>query len=261
MHKELDQKCRFDNFANLRRDSRRSLRKPVSTELLGRDKTSIGYGDSELEKFPTDLDEEVELLDLDGSFILGAMRSCGILEKLLVYLAMASNFIPNLSDFSFSLLLVLAMAPFLAQSSELKETQLVLYFQDNVSAGPNATSLPVAVYVTDDPLTAGPEPNSASIGRGQGIAVVAALNGRNALVLLSLVFTNQEYNGSTLELQGNSKQFEQVTEVAVVSGIGKFRFARGYATLKHIWWSLPLPTPSSDATSRCNITRVSKFKD
>ncbi|KAL6287344.1 hypothetical protein ACE6H2_011734 [Prunus campanulata] len=91
---------------------------------------------------------------------------------------MASNFIPNLSDFSFSILLVLAMAPFLAQSSELKETRLVLYFQDNVSAGPNATSLPVAgiagklwtfaqfgtVYVTDDPFTSGPEPNSTSKG-------------------------------------------------------------------------------------------------
>ncbi|XP_034209922.1 dirigent protein 2-like [Prunus dulcis] len=177
---------------------------------------------------------------------------------------MASNFIPNLSDFSFSLLLVLAMAPFLAQSSELKETQLVLYFQDNVSAGPNATSLPVAgiagklwtftqigiVYVTDDPLTAGPEPNSASIGRGQGIAVVAALNGRNALVLLSLVFTNQEYNGSTLELQGNSKQFEQVTEVAVVSGIGRFRFARGYATFE----TNLLDPATSYSVERCNVT-------
>ncbi|XP_024178981.1 pterocarpan synthase 1 [Rosa chinensis] len=130
-------------------------------------------------------------------------------------------------------------------SIELKETKLSLYFQD-FSAGPNTSAVPIAgiagklwrvdqfgtVIVTDDRLTVAPSPKSATVGRGQGLVVTSSLDGHNAHVLLSIVFTNRRYNGSTLEIQGTSRQFEAVREVSVVSGTGKFRFARGYATFE-----------------------------
>ncbi|XP_004305988.1 PREDICTED: dirigent protein 3-like [Fragaria vesca subsp. vesca] len=146
---------------------------------------------------------------------------------------------------------------------ELKETKMSMYMHD-FSAGPNITDIPVAgiagklwvfnqfgtVYVVDDSLTEGPSRNSTVVGRAQGIVVTASLDGRNALVLLSIVFTNKKYNGSTIEIQGNSKQFEPIREVAVVSGTGKFRFARGYATFETYF----VDQPTDYAVIRSNIT-------
>ncbi|XP_050379902.1 pterocarpan synthase 1-like [Argentina anserina] len=151
----------------------------------------------------------------------------------------------------------------MARTHEFKETYMSLYFQD-FTAGPNLTTLPLAgiacklwtfdqfgtVYVNDDPITEGPCPESALVGRAQAFVVTSALNGRNALVFLSIVFTNKKYNGSTIEIQGNSKQFEPVREVAVVSGTGEFRFARGYATLETYF----VDQPRGYSVIRCNIT-------
>lgn len=151
----------------------------------------------------------------------------------------------------------------MATTHEFKETQLSLYFQD-IAAGPNLTTLPIAgiagklwtfdqfgtVYVSDDPITEAPSPKSAVVGRAQALIETSALDGRNALAFFSIVFTNKKYNGSTLEIQGNSKQFEPVTEVAVVSGTGKFRFARGYATLETYF----VDAPNAYSVIRCNIT-------
>ncbi|KAI4299833.1 hypothetical protein L6164_033257 [Bauhinia variegata] len=130
-----------------------------------------------------------------------------------------------------------------------EETQLTLYFHD-YSNGPNATVIPVAgiagrewnfkqvgsVYVIDEPITEGPERDSPTVGRCQGLFVTASFDGLNSHVVLSIMFTNEAYNGSTLEIQGTSKQFEQTGEVSVVSGTGKFRFVRGYASFKTVFW-------------------------
>ncbi|XP_022777213.1 dirigent protein 21-like [Durio zibethinus] len=129
---------------------------------------------------------------------------------------------------------------------ELRETNMTVYFQD-YSGGPNASSLPMVGFpgkiwsvtdfgtllVTDDRMTEGPELTSATIGRGQGISVTG-LDGLNAYVSFSIVFTNEAYNGSTIEVQGNSNQFKAVREYGVVSGTGKFRYARGYVTVETI---------------------------
>ncbi|CAI9784793.1 unnamed protein product [Fraxinus pennsylvanica] len=80
--------------------------------------------------------------------------------------------------------------------------------------------------------------------------VTSALNGSNTHVLVSIVFTNKEYKGSTLELQGRSAQFDEVREVAVVGGTGKFRLARGYVTFETIYYD---PTISY-AVIQCNVT-------
>ena len=58
----------------------------------------------------------------------------------------------------------------------------------------------------------------------------------------STVFTNKEYNGSTIQIQGSNNN-APVTEVAVVGRTGKFWFARGYVTSKT--YSLDIATQNS----------------
>lgn len=81
--------------------------------------------------------------------------------------------------------------------------------------------------------------------------VATSLDGSNVSVILSIVFTNNsQYNGSTLEIQGVSRQFENYREVSVVSGTGRFRFARGYATLETLSYD---PT-TTYSVIHCSIT-------
>lgn len=152
-----------------------------------------------------------------------------------------------------------------AELSQLKETNMTLYFQD-WSGGPNATVLQItghqdhhaplsfakfgSLFVTDDPITEAFDNNSAEIARAQGIYVTSALDGKISHVLISIIFTSGEYEGSTLEIQGASPQFERVREVAVVGGTGKFRVARGYATFETIHFDLAIHY----VVIRCNVT-------
>ncbi|GMY09867.1 dirigent protein 2-like [Fagus crenata] len=177
---------------------------------------------------------------------------------------MATNFVPKRHTILF-LALVLATTTYLAKATDLKETQLSLYFQDISAFGnPNATVIPVAgiagkawtftqfgtVYVTDDYITETSDPKSPEVGRAQGMYVTAGLDGLNSHVMISVVFTNKEYNGSTIQIQGISKQFDSVREVAVVAGTGIFRFARGYATFETYF----LDIPTQYSVIRCNVT-------
>ena len=137
---------------------------------------------------------------------------------------MATNFVPKRHTILF-LALVLATTTYLAKATDLKETQLSLYFQDISAFGnSNATVIPVAgiagkawtftqfgtVYVTDDYITETSDPKSPEVGRAQGMYVTAGLDGLNSHVMISIVFTNKEYNGSTIQIQGISKQFDSV---------------------------------------------------
>ncbi|KAI3769677.1 hypothetical protein L6452_00787 [Arctium lappa] len=138
------------------------------------------------------------------------------------------------------------------QLSELKQTSMTLYFQVYFG-GPNATMKPITfsadpwsfkqfgtIFCTDDPMNVGIDQDSAQVARAQGIYVTSALDGSNTHVLISIVFSNEEFDGSTLEVQGTSKQFERVREVAVVGGTGRFQLARGYATLETVHLDLSL---------------------
>ncbi|KAI3491295.1 hypothetical protein L1887_44389 [Cichorium endivia] len=135
---------------------------------------------------------------------------------------------------------------------ELKRSSMTLYFQDYFG-GPNATMKPVTfsadawsfkqfgtIFCTDDLITVAMDQGSAQVGRAQGIYVTSALDGSNTHVLISIVFTNEEFGGSTLEVQGASKQFEKVREVAVVGGTGTFRLARGYVTFETVHLDMSL---------------------
>lgn len=165
-----------------------------------------------------------------------------------------------------SLLLLLLLSLFTYSNADLgllKETKMTVYFQD-YSGGPNATVVEItglsdgllsftkfgAIFCTDDPITEGLEESSARVARAQGIYVTSALDGSNTHVLISIVFVNDEYKGSTLEVQGSSAQFERVREVAVVGGTGVFRLARGYATFE----TLSYDHATHYAVIQCNIT-------
>ncbi|XP_038902718.1 pterocarpan synthase 1-like [Benincasa hispida] len=160
---------------------------------------------------------------------------------------MATHFTTKLS---LALILTTAAisATAVAGNRKLKQTNMILYLQDFAN-GPNPTFIPVAgvagkpwnftqfgtIFVTDNPITAGPEPNSTALGRAQGIYMVAAADGRNLAVVLTLALVD----GSSIEIQGTSRQFEGVRELGVVSGTGKLRFARGFAVGKNVVTDIP----------------------
>ncbi|XP_040959151.1 pentatricopeptide repeat-containing protein At1g52620 [Gossypium hirsutum] len=114
----------------------------------------------------------------------------------------------------------------------LKQTIMSVYLHDHSSGSPDSTVRAVVgfpgklwnltkfgtLFVSDDPVTEGPDPESAPVGRGQGIFVTRSLDGVNTHVSLSIVFTNEACNGSTIQVQGNSDQMKAVREYGVVSG-------------------------------------------
>ncbi|XAR71056.1 hypothetical protein NMG60_11028144 [Bertholletia excelsa] len=124
-------------------------------------------------------------------------------------------------------------------------TKLHFYFHDLV-AGKNITSVTVAkpnttdrfptmfgqLNVMDNPLTVGPELNSGTIGRAQGIFGSAGLEEPSLLMTMNLVFTEGKHKGSTLALLGRNVIFHQYREMSIVGGTGVFRLARGIATAK-----------------------------
>ncbi|WVZ53901.1 hypothetical protein U9M48_004788 [Paspalum notatum var. saurae] len=138
-------------------------------------------------------------------------------------------------------------------------THLHFYFHDTVSGksptavrvvsppptGSSSSSSPSpqptffgAVTVMDDPLTEGPEPGSAAVGRAQGLYMGSDQAKIGFLQAMNLVFTAGPHNGSTLALLGRNCPLDSVRELPVVGGTGKFRFARGYALLRTHWLDL-----------------------
>nr|XP_023879061.1 dirigent protein 1-like [Quercus suber] len=157
---------------------------------------------------------------------------------------MATNLVPKRLKNLF-LVLVLANITYLAKATEPKKATLSLYFHDapdrcdsNVKVIPvtriagKAWNVPKTgtVIVTEDLITKNSGQNSAEVGRAKGMYVTAGSNGLDSQVSISIEFTDEEYKGSTIEIQGISNQFMPDAEVSVVGGTGKFRFARGYAT-------------------------------
>ena len=106
-----------------------------------------------------------------------------------------------------------------------------------------------AVTVMDDPLTEGPEPGSAAVGRAQGLYMGSDEAKIGFLQAMNLVFTAGAHNGSTLALLGRNCPLDGVRELPVVGGTGKFRFARGYALLRTHW----LDVRTGDATVEYDV--------
>ncbi|EAZ18305.1 hypothetical protein OsJ_33841 [Oryza sativa Japonica Group] len=98
-------------------------------------------------------------------------------------------------------------------------THLHFYFNDKL-------------YVMDDALTEGPEPESQPVGRAQGMYMSTGLAKLGLLQVMNLVFTHGPYNGSVVTVLGRNGPFGNVREMPVIGGTGTFRFSRGYAQLK-----------------------------
>ncbi|KAF7848275.1 hypothetical protein BT93_L2141 [Corymbia citriodora subsp. variegata] len=148
--------------------------------------------------------------------------------------------------------IVMHCCPSKATVQPPQTTEMVLYFQDFLlgPTPPSSRSQFGTVFIADDPITETPDPSSAMVGRAQGMYVISALDASSAQAIFSIVFTNQAYNGSTLEIQGTGKQLERVLEYSVVAGTGKFRFARGYATFE----TIPMDVSRGYSVIQCNVT-------
>ncbi|CAK9162076.1 unnamed protein product [Ilex paraguariensis] len=146
-----------------------------------------------------------------------------------------------------------------------KVTKLHFYFHDTPS-GKNPTVLQVAqangsstsptlfglVFIADDPLTVGPEPNSTLVGRAQGMYSSASLEDIGLAMNLNFVFTAGKFNGSTFSLVGRNQIFHEYREMAIVGGTGVFRLARGIATAKTFTFN----TTSGDAVVEYNVMHL-----
>ncbi|KAK8625157.1 hypothetical protein V6N13_090033 [Hibiscus sabdariffa] len=122
---------------------------------------------------------------------------------------------------------------FLHESLGGQNTTAVIIAQVNITS--NNSTVPFGtLYVVDDLLQTGPEPNSEVIGNAQGLAVVAGINSTTAVTYFDLGFTTGELNGSSLSLFSRNPLVMSEREVSVVGGKGKFRMAKGFALLNPV---------------------------
>ncbi|XP_074574749.1 dirigent protein 22-like [Curcuma longa] len=122
--------------------------------------------------------------------------------------------------------------------SDSNTTHLHFFVHENDNS-PNATAITVvnsttsnpggfgSIGIFDDELREGSSADSKLIGRAQGIAPEVSLSEAAWLVLIDFVFTDGEYNGSSLTVVGRAT-FGGPTERSIIGGTGKFRMARGY---------------------------------
>ncbi|CAL4982086.1 unnamed protein product [Urochloa decumbens] len=141
-------------------------------------------------------------------------------------------------------------------------THIHFFFHDTVSGksptavrvvDPPSSSSPMSFFgmvnVMDDPLTEGPEQDSAAVGRAQGLYMGSDQAKLGFFQAMNLVFTSGDYNGSTLALLGRNCPLDAVRELPIVGGTGAFRFARGYAQLRTHW----LDFRTGDATVEYDV--------
>ncbi|KAJ1274766.1 hypothetical protein BS78_05G086600 [Paspalum vaginatum] len=121
-------------------------------------------------------------------------------------------------------------------------TTFKLYFHDIVG-GTSPTAIRIAqapssnssstffgaVVAIDDPLTTAPARSSGDeVGRAQGTYTFADRKTFGLLMAMNFVFTAGEHNGSSLAILGRNQVLDDVREMSIVGGSGKFRMARGY---------------------------------
>ncbi|XP_027351069.1 dirigent protein 22-like [Abrus precatorius] len=133
---------------------------------------------------------------------------------------------------------------------EEKLSHLHFYFHDIV-IGPNRTSVTVAeplkgksnsslpfgtVVTIENQLTVGPEPESESVGKAQGLYVSSSREGpemeAGLTMAMTFAFTEGKYKGSSLSVLGRNVINYPVREMPILGGTGDFRFARGFAQAK-----------------------------
>ncbi|XVF11736.1 hypothetical protein REPUB_Repub08aG0053400 [Reevesia pubescens] len=149
--------------------------------------------------------------------------------------------------FASKCLLLIALLAAVYNTDALKEkvTRIQFYMHDIVR-GPKPTAVRVAgrsnysgrdpiaamfgsISVLDNRLTVTPNINSTLVGRAQGIyAMSSQENELSLLMTLTYALTSGPHNGSTFSVLGRNPIMNELREMPVVGGTGKFRLARGY---------------------------------
>ncbi|GFQ04546.1 dirigent protein 7 [Phtheirospermum japonicum] len=104
------------------------------------------------------------------------------------------------------------------------------------------------INMIDNLLTKWVDPRSEVVGRAQGLYAFDSLQTRSLLMTMNIVFTGEEYNGSTITILGSNPIFDQVREMPVIGGTGFFQNARGFAT--SVTW---LRKKNKDSTVEYNV--------
>ncbi|KAF7837716.1 dirigent protein 11-like [Senna tora] len=154
-------------------------------------------------------------------------------------LNLTSNF------FFFIITLTVLYAAYTFPKLHPKQTNLVFYVHDHFTgdgasaatvagrSGPSSSILQFGTVATvDDPVTEGPSIESRLIGRAQGVYINSQLDGKGLYMVFSVIFTDGEYRGSSLEIQGSDIFTMKEREFGVVSGTGYFRFVKGYGVME-----------------------------
>ena len=133
------------------------------------------------------------------------------------------------------------------QLQQPKQTNLVFYVHDYLTghdmsaitvAGKSGTSSSIlhfgTILAVDDPVTEGPSIESKEIGRAQGFYINSQLDGKGLHLVFSVIFTDGDFKGSTLEIQGADifTMKEREYGIVWVSGTGYFRFVKGYGVME-----------------------------
>ncbi|KAK7267917.1 hypothetical protein RIF29_20598 [Crotalaria pallida] len=105
-------------------------------------------------------------------------------------------------------------------------------------------------HMVDNPLTEEQDPSSKLIGRAQGTYALASKNGFGLKMDINFVFIDGIYKGSTLSMLGRNAIMNSVREMPIVGGTGAFRFARGFALAKTVWYN----STSGNAIEEFNVT-------
>ncbi|XP_047983908.1 dirigent protein 22-like [Salvia hispanica] len=132
------------------------------------------------------------------------------------------------------------------KQSKPKVTKLHFYYHNSRNPEKNLSAVQVAtapvfsdqppyfgvLTITDDPLTVGPEISSKRVGYAQGFYATSSLEEVSMLMGVTFIFTDGEYNGSTLAILGRNPIGERYRELPILGGTGVFRLARGIVTLQ-----------------------------
>ncbi|XP_073015001.1 dirigent protein 22-like [Primulina eburnea] len=132
----------------------------------------------------------------------------------------------------------------LKKNKLVPKTEIIQVYVQDVLGGPGQTVYEIArsnissetsfgvfgqLFMSDDLLTAGPDPSSQPLGRAQGLVGFSDLNELVVYVSANFYFRGGPYDGSTISVFGRNPIQNAARELSIVGGTGVFRLARGIA--------------------------------
>lgn len=147
------------------------------------------------------------------------------------------------------------------RSDKTENVSHLHFFFHDILSGKNPTSVRIigppngssagfgSTMMIDNALTEEQDPKSKIIGRAQGFYSMAAQNDIALLMVMTLVFEDGKYKGSSISILGRNPVLNDVREMPIVGGTGQFRFARGYVLAHTVWFD----ANTGDATVEYNV--------